>query len=491
MRHINLLTTVLCASGIAECGDTVAQAKRPNILLITTDQQSYTAISALRDSYSPDMCYFETPNIDRIVRSGVSFTNAYCANPVSVPSRFSLYTGTYGSMSNVRHNNCFAKMKPGEHVSTKEEVAEVCEMISQNGMGNVFKKAGYETIYAGKIHLPLTSTENDREKNAPPTEYGFDNYLTEDRRDILGSEVADFINERDNNSSPFLMAVNFINPHDICYALSYIDGEYQYTGNDPEIKDVLERINNKRQGYSDELFFGSIAPHKPFNMASTDGFGKDFTYRTPKPPMRKEPINREYRYYYQQMTNMVDVHIGKILDALDANPELKDNTIIIFTSDHGDMQGAHAYVAKNLPYEECQRIPFIFAGAGVNGKNIRESALVCNGVDLLPTMCEMAGVEMPPVVQGVSLAGYVSDKVKEPKPRKFLYTDGDGFSTIIKGKYKYTYVDIPNIPDESRDLLVDISKDRGEMRNIAPSEPKRVAEMKTDMESYQSKIYQK
>ena len=78
----------------------------------------------------------------------------------------------------------------------------------------------------------------------------------------------------------------------------------------------------------------------------------------------------------------MDSHIGHIVDALDRNPELKKNTVIIFTSDHGEMQGAHQMVTKGVPYEECQRVPFVFCGPGIKA-GTRDNSLVCNGVDLL------------------------------------------------------------------------------------------------------------
>ncbi|MEG1585810.1 MAG: sulfatase-like hydrolase/transferase, partial [Bacteroidales bacterium] len=205
-------------------------------------------------------------------------------------------------------------------------------------------------------------------------------------------------------------------------------------------------------------FYRDHAPALPFNFAKTTGF----------PEMRKSPYNnfpewywRKYRWTYGQLVSLVDDHIGHILDALDRNPQLKKNTIIVFTSDHGEMQGAHQTVTKNLPYDECQRVPFIFSGPGIL-KGKRDNSLVCNGTDLLPTLCSLAQIEAPVEADGLSLADAIRGKAEAPQ-RESLYLEGDGFLNIVSGNDKYTLFD----GKQNGEMLIDIKSDRGELNNIA------------------------
>ncbi len=454
----------------------------PNILLITTDQQSYTTISGLSDKYREDANYSPTPNIDRLVASGISFTNAYCANPVSVPSRFSIYTGVYGGQFAVRCNSFNSSSSYPDYSAADE--TRIRGIISANGMGHPFVEAGYETIYAGKVHLPFPS-ETATSKFVHPTAYGFQSYLTDDEREGLGIEVASFISERTTEDAPFLLAANFINPHDICFEQSsYSAGGFD-DDDDPEIVAVVttlrQMLADEIAATSEEYFYANIAPKLPFNLEITEDYPTGF-----KPSSFKtfsDDYWQQYRYIYSGMVNMVDEHIGLILDALDANPEVKENTIIVFTSDHGEMQGAHRTVTKNLPFEECQRIPLIFAGAGIKAANATNDKLICNGTDIIPTICEMAGVTPPNRNEGVSLAGYLLAGWDEPKEREYLFTDGDGFSNIIMDGYKYTYFDLTK-----EEMLIDISTDDGELINIIDQNMSKASQMRVLLDDFWNNI---
>ena len=182
---------------------------QPNIVLIITDQQSYNMISALADKM-PGKVYSNTPNIDRLVNIGTSFTNAYCSNSVSVPSRFSLFTGMYGGQFQIRENKC-------ENI----DESVIRKFQSKNALGVLFAQNGYDTYYGGKVHLPLASLEGTSKFKAP-TAYGFENYYTKNEREGLGLASAELLTDlasKQANSDiwkPFLMVASFLNPHDIC-----------------------------------------------------------------------------------------------------------------------------------------------------------------------------------------------------------------------------------------------------------------------------------
>lgn len=456
---MKLLTQITLGAIALPAMQVAAQSEKPNIILIMTDQQSYNTISAHADLYGGS--YFFTPNIDRLAKEGLSFTRTYCANPVSVPSRFALFTGMFGGQYGIRENQC-----------ADADETEVRAMLAENGMGAVFNRGGYETYYGGKVHLPFSAKEG-RSKFAAPAGYGFENYFTDDERDGLGVAAGKLIEEKaaqlqatgskplqTAGNKPFLLVASFLNPHDICLESSTnLSSEVigKKEGKKSLITQCVRQMRARAAAIDSVAFYRDHAPALPFNFAMTDGF----------PDMKKSPYKdfpdwywRKYRWTYGQLVSLVDSHIGHILDALDRHPELKRNTIIVFTSDHGEMQGAHHTVTKNLPYDECQRVPFIFCGRGI-APGQRDNSLVCNGTDLLPTICQLAGIPLPAHTDGLSLAPRVLGRSETPQ-RQALYTEGDGFLNVISGTNKYTLFDGKN----SGEMYIDLKSDNGELKNI-------------------------
>lgn len=423
----------------------------PNVLVIMTDQQSYNAVSALAMGDRED--YFSsTPNIDRLVRSGVAFTRAYCANPVSVPSRFSLFTGMYGGAFGVRDNKC-----------ELADETKIRELQKKQALGVLFKKAGYETYYGGKVHLPF-STDKGTSKFAAPVAYGFDTYYTKNEREELGTETARFLASRKITDKPFLLVASFLNPHDICLESS-TNLSSVINDSDPEKVATVQMMRDRAAAIDSLTFYSSHAPSLPANFEVTSQY-------PPTKCSKKRFLNfpdwywRKYRWTYGQMVSLVDQHIGQILDALDRNPELKRNTIIVFTSDHGEMQGAHHAVTKSLPFDECQRIPFVISGRSVKATGTSE-LLTNNGVDLLPTLCELAGIKIPEGCDGMSLASVIKGESKAVKDREFLYMESETFFSIVTDEYKYTCFDL----DGNYKMLIDKANDKGELINIASKRP--------------------
>lgn len=445
---MNLLKTSLFACLCANaCHEAIAAENHPNIILIMTDQQSFNTISAYRQLY--DGGYSQTPNIDRLVKDGVSFTQTYCSNPVSVPSRFSLFTGKYGGAYGIRENRC-----RGVEEST------VRPMLETNGMGNVFTKGGYETVYGGKVHLPF-SGRTGNSKFAAPAGYGFQTYLTKDEREELSRVTADFIAHRKSTDKPLLLVSSFLNPHDICLESS-TNLSTVIKGDKADKIKTVQMLRERAATYDSLLFYREIVPDLPFNFAQTVGYPD--TKLT-----RKRFLDfpdwywKKYRWTYAELVSIVDAHIGRILDALDANPELKKNTIVVFTSDHGEMQAAHHSVTKSLPYEECQRVPLIFSGKGIPLYKFDDS-LVCNGIDLMPTLCDLAGIEKPAELDGVSLIDRIKGK-DIPLYRQSVFVESEWFVSQIMGHYKYTLFD----KDGDHEVLIDLLNDPGEMKNVLES----------------------
>ena len=408
------------------------QEKRPNILIITTDQQSYNMMSCMGNSW------LQTPNMDRIAKAGYRFDRTYCVNPVCMPSRFSLYTGHYSTEAGIKEN------------TTAFDEKKVSDIVKKDAMGNLFSKAGYKTLYSGKTHLYGTKDLK---------EYGFvldglDPYngpavYAEKTLSELGKE---------KNGGPFLMVLSFLNPHDIC----------QKAGADKKFPDGLPA--DKVQATKTLLALQkTLAPEQ---------------YKNQIPPSHKnlEPINGEvpemvdlcskwrnwddtqwnlYNWMYHRLTESVDAQIGRALDAL-RKSGLEDNTIIIFTSDHGEMNRSHGLILKNVAFEECQRVPFIFAGKGIKQNYIDSLNLICNGIDLLPTVCELAGIKPPKGLPGISLKPLITGEVLKSK-RNYIITETYNSFTINDGRFKYTIYELPGNPE----LLTDIKVNPGETINYS------------------------
>jgi len=167
-----------------------------------------------------------------------------------------------------------------------------------------------------------------------------------------------------------------------------------------------------------------------------------------------------YRWMYHRLTESVDAEIGQVLDALDRSG-LKDNTIIVFTSDHGDMGGSHQMVGKGTPFEECLTVPFIFVGKGIKKGGCDTETLVCNGWDFIPTICDLTGVPYANDLDGISLAPLLTGKGTFKK-REYVFMESAVSFVVSDGKMKYAVFEAPGNPE----LFVDLKNDPGETVNL-------------------------
>ncbi|MFI3269743.1 MAG: sulfatase-like hydrolase/transferase [Rikenellaceae bacterium] len=448
-----------------------ATDKQPNVLFIITDQQSLNTISAYKGITPENYC--ETPNMDKLVERGTSFMNCYCPNPGSMPSRFAMFTGVYGGAYEIRSNN-------GKHL-TKEKVTPV---IKSNAMGWSFANAGYETIYGGKTHLAFAGLSGKGvSMHGHPDAYGFSTYLGEDERGKTAKKAADLLRNRKSSDKPFLMVTSFINPHDICMEGTVHKSKDKYpkaTSNKLEERvGMVKTVRAEMAAIDREEFFAKHAPHLPYNFEPTAGYPEVSKRVSEK---FTDEYWRQYRWVYKRLVSKVDDHIGTILDGLDANPAVKKNTIIVFVSDHGEMQGAHRAITKGYPYDECQQVPLIIVGGGAKA-NAKVDLLV-SGVDIYPTLCELTGVKSPEKMDGVSLAAVAKGKSKKIA-RDVVYGENQTFVNVVKGDYKYTYFDL-----DDKEMLVNLKSDPGEMQNLLTTDSAKYRKVADELRSDLMKIYE-
>lgn len=378
--------------------------QKPNILLVFTDQQNVSMMSSAGNPF------LHTPAMDKIARQGVLFTESYCSSPVCGPARSSIISGRMPHETGVEWN--------GD--SMKEDILNA---------GEIFRTAGYRTVWAGKWHLPESYPQRAASKQKHIK--GFEMlpfYDPEVKNWMLGAEtdppltkaVVDFLDNY-NREDPFFLAVSYHNPHDICFyprKAGWVTEEdslleiryygFDYTlpaviGTHPEHYEVLPPLPKNHDINQDEPEFISQ------KRTNHDEYGMETKLAN------LEFSDKEWQGYYHaycRLTEMVDREISRVLDALEEN-ELDKNTLIIFTSDHGDGAASHKWAAKLSLYEESSNIPFIISWKDMIPAAKIDSIHLVSQIDILPTLCDFAGVNTSLKFTGKSLRPILEDPSSE------------------------------------------------------------------------------
>lgn len=433
-RRRFIRTTGLAATGLAldrSCllaQRTRSADDRPNLLVIMTDQQFGDAMSC-----AIGRSHIHTPNMDSLAAHGMRFTRAYTANPLCVPARTSMFTGRYPHETGIQVNTK-EKIDPGEFPC----------------MGRILKTAGYDTGFFGKWHMPFVVSRQEQ--------HGFDTYVGRPGL-YSGEPAAEFI--RKERNGPFLAVVSLMNPHNICEwsrgqrLPGGSVGEPPAPEDCPPLKANMDPaagetdiIAHMRQGYHAHRLF-------PVGDFTTDKW-------------------RQYLWAYYRLVEKVDQKVGTVLDALrDTGQE--ENTVVIFLSDHGECHGTHRWNQKTVFYEESARVPLIVSQKGTTATGTSD-ALVQTGVDLIPTLCEFAGIPVPQALPGRSLRSHalgrtdgpwrpyavVSNRMVQCEPVDGVLLRPDG-RMVRSDRFKYCLYSL----GRRRESLVDMETDPGEMTNLA------------------------
>jgi arylsulfatase A-like enzyme len=446
-RRQFIITAAAAAAQVMLRGQTSAGVSpggesKPNILFIMTDQQHAGMMSCTANKW------LKTPAMDRLAASGIRFERAYACNPVCVPNRFSLQTGLMPSAIGMGQNG-------------DSERAAVTDAMVQQSLGGLFRQAGYETVYGGKVHLPTRM--NDVEK------LGYRN-LTGDSREGLADACAKFI--RGEHAKPFLLFASFINPHDICYMAI---NDFRLTNGKAPVGNTDSRtcegvLESARASGDIGVFVAEHCPPLPANHAVpeaepqciTDKYVNARPFRAYIREKWSENQWRLHRWAYCRLTEMVDKTVGIVLDAL-GEAGLEDRTLIVFTSDHGDMDAAHKMEHKSVLYEESVRVPFIMSYKGaIPAGAVDDTHFVSNGLDLLPTLCDYAGIKIPEGLRGLSLRPLAEGK-KPAAWRDYVVSESQNGRMLQTDRFKYCVYD----SGRDREQLIDLKNDPGEMKNLA------------------------
>ena len=464
-------------------------AARPNILLITSDQQHFNTIGRFNGEIN-------TPNLDRLCEEGTYYNRAYTVNPTCTPTRASMITGKYPSQHGA--------WTLGTKLPEKEYT-----------IGEDFSKAGYRTALVGKAHFqPLAGTERYPSLESYPILQDLD-FWRSFHGPFYGFEHVELARNHVNEShvgqhyAIWMEEKGLLNWRD--YFLPGMDKDAQWVWDIPEEYHydtwIAEKTNALLEGYAknDENFFlwasffdphpAYLAPEPwasmydpdslslpgmaPGEMEHASPFHKmtqetdpdttqyaesGFWLHGVHSQLRDEASMRKDMAVYYGMTSLMDKYIGQILGKLD-ELGLRDNTIVVFTTDHGHYFGQHGLLAKGpFPFEDLIRIPFVTRCPGQAETGVVSGAMQ-SLVDLPQTFLDFCGIESPDGMSGVNQKNVWIGK--EESARSWAICEHNheykkvNFRSYIGERYKLTlYYDI-----EHGDLY-DLDEDPGETRNL-------------------------
>lgn len=374
------------------------KGKKPNILIIISDQQNIDAIAAYKSQFK-DKAYhchwIKTPHMDKLVYKGYSFMESHCVNPVSGPARGSLFTGRYSVETGMFRNNIgIDKLLPN--------------------MGQWFESnADYRRLYCGKWHAGGMWSYPDVE--GPRKIPGFETIpvgvtATGDYNDFqVAGALSGFI-RNNTDDKPFLAVAGLMNPHDICYWIPVLWGERLVA------EDDHFNLQDKRPPLPPNH---DIDFEEPFAHSKVD-------YTTDQ--------WKNYLYDYQRMIERLDTDIGRLVEAVESR---KDDTLIIVTSDHGDGAARHKRVQKWHPFEQAVKVPLIFYLPGKVKEHVIDDTNIVTGLDIMPTVCDFAGIPSPPNCRGNSLKDIVEGKPSSTKHDLVICEILNTTRMVRHGDFKY------------------------------------------------------
>jgi len=342
----NIVLTFFLLSFIISCDNKI---EKPNIVFVFADQWRAQSMGY---AGNPDVM---TPNLDKLASEGVNFTNAISTNPVCTPYRAMLLTGQY-------------PLKNGMFMN------DVSLAPDSKSFAKIFKQEEYNTAYIGKWHLDGN---------------GRSAFIPKERRQGFDYWKVLECSHSYNNS-------NYWGNDDQLHSWEGYDAAAQ-------TKDAIAYIEAQAKGESPFCLMLSWGPpHAPYNTAPKEFQDlyrkKDIKLRPNVPDKLSEKTKAILKGYYAHCSAL-DSYIRQLQDAIKRN-NLENNTIFVFTSDHGDLINSHGQRKKQRIYEESAKVPFIIKYPALFGTQGMKSDFLLNTLDILPTMLGMAGLNVPDGLEG-------------------------------------------------------------------------------------------
>jgi choline-sulfatase len=398
----------------------------PNVLFLMSDEHSPHALGCDANTL------VRTPALDGLAASGLLFTSAYCQDPICVPSRASFVTGKMPSHVNVFGNDG--------------------GLTEKTTLATVFREAGYVAEWLGKEHWggktgfgdANTAVKEEQKKRCTrakalqkrigrlPQDAAVADYPVAEEPDSVTTDHAlKFLENHDGK--PFFLGVSYVQPH-----FAFIAQQPAYD----LYKDAID-VPRVTPAMLDDLCMISRQEREKYELGS----------------MTDAQIKKARAIYYGMVTYM-DGQIGKVLKKLD-ELGLRENTIILYTADHGELAGEHGLWYKNSFYEASVSVPHIWSFPKRLPRNQRIGAHVMN-MDIFPTLCELCGVPAPKDLEGSSLVPLMTGK-EDGMDRIAIsenYRGGLGGRMIRMHQWKYCWY------SEGGDQLYNLDDDPSEEQNL-------------------------
>lgn len=398
------------------------QHKRPNIIFIMADDHANRAISAYKGGIN------NTPNIDRIANEGVIFKNTFCANSICGPSRATILTGKHSHINGVTGNSCSWDG-------------------SQTLFPRVLKENGYNTALIGKWHL----------NGNPGDEFDYWKILMGAGRqgfyynpdfidsqghkgvmegystDLITNEALKWLDKKKNESDPFMLFVQYKAPHvprmpefrfmnryvndtieepetlfdDYKTRSSYAEKAFMKIGNRIKTLPLLENHDPKGNIYFSRMTSEQLSKWHSFKDPETRKIMKMKRQGKLEGDQKRRVAYQMFIKDYLRCVDGIDENVGRVLQWLDQNQKIKENTIIVYSSDQSYFTGQHGWAEKRFMYEDGMKMPLVMRWPKVIKPGTQVDALVQN-IDFAPSFLNMAGVDIPKDMQGESFLRLVS-----------------------------------------------------------------------------------
>jgi arylsulfatase A-like enzyme len=424
-------------------------SKRPNIILLMTDQERFP-------QYWPEG-WAETnlPNRQRIAKHGLTFNRAFCNAAMCSASRATLFTGAYAAQHGVKYvlTNCCL----GEEGCSDTAQPTLKLPTEQPNLGSMLAAAGYNVQYRGKWHISK-APGGTQDVQSPrdlarygfhgwvPPESGQDQYAEhfgggdEDFDGQYAEQAAQFLKHANPNSSkPFALVVSLSNPHDIMGYPNYWDKKSQsdnpafgdwdnYGSHAPDC--FCQNIDLPPQPTLEEDLNNNFKP--PAHYQSLTVFNNSLG------ELSTEEMKRNYVNFYAYLHRLTDEHMGKVLDALESNPGVHENTVVIRCADHGEMGLSHGGLRQKTynAYEETIHVPLVISNPKMFPHPVQTDALA-SLIDIFPTVATLAGITGPEkcALSGVDLSPIIHDAVRHRNNPTATVQDSILFTTDELSQY--------------------------------------------------------
>ncbi len=438
---------VAIAAALPALGQAAPPGRQPNILVIMSDEHNASVMGCAGNKIA------RTPNLDRLADRGILFNAAYTTSPLCTPARLSFTLGKYVSHINVWSNNTIL---PPDNTPS---------------LPSILKAAGYESYLCGKMHYDREHrygfTEigkagtNQGSKTgriarrrpddlAPPAGLSgrFDEFHTGDTSGPLNHDravtagVTQFLAARKKEDKPFFLLAGYLAPHFPIIVPEKYWEPYKGKVPMPEIP----------PGYLDTLPLNYRHLRTGFQVVSVP-----------------DDTVRRGRELYYGFTQWLDEEIGKVLAALQASG-LAEDTVIVYTTDHGENMGEHGMWWKNCVFDSAARVPLIISWPKRwPGGQRRDGA--CSFVDLVQTVAEIGGAKAPADWDGDSMCRWMDDPKAEWKDMAvseyYAHNIASGYAMLRAGRYKYVYHTPADEKRPAERELYDLKADPGELKNLA------------------------